>query len=104
MLCFRTVEEITSLSKCPSCGRDNVATARACEWPSCRAPLKTDRECLWSIDEAITAASSSLLKVRNDAAEINASLKTIKRIAIWFLVLSILGLILGFIAAAGGFR
>lgn len=43
--------------------------------------------------------SAVLVKIRNQAEEANSSLKTIKRIAIWFLVLSILGLVLGFIAA-----
>lgn len=32
------------------------------------------------------------------------SVGTIKRIAIWWLVLSILGLLIGFLAAAGAFR
>ena len=68
-----------------------MATARACEWPSCGVRLKSDRECLWSIDEAVNA--NWLARQRVDTTEINASLKTIKRIAIWFLVLSILGVI-----------
>jgi hypothetical protein len=35
---------------------------------------------------------------------IDRSLKTIKRIAIWFLILSIISLVVGIMAAAGAFR
>lgn len=101
MIYSASVEEITSLYKCPSCGRGNVTSARVCEWPSCGVPLKADQECLWSIDEAVTSA---LVKLSSAAAEANASLKTIKNIAVWFLILSILSLLLGLIAAGGGFR
>ena len=63
--------------------------------------LKTETDYrLRSIDEVLSA---TLVKIRNDTAEANASLTTIRRIAIWFLVLSILGVLIGVleIIAAG---
>jgi len=69
-------------TKCPFCGRENWVTDKICGATSCGSYLKSDIECLRSID---------------------VSLRTTKRVAIWFLVLSILSLILGLIAAAGGF-
>jgi hypothetical protein len=47
-------------------------------------------ECLWSIDRSLKL--------------ITQLLATIRYIAIWFLVLSILGLVLGFLEAIGAFR
>jgi hypothetical protein len=41
---------------------------------------------------------------RESLRSIDRSLKTVKRIAIWFLVLSILGFLLGLLAATGAFR
>lgn len=40
----------------------------------------------------------------NYLQSIDASVRTIKRIAIWWLVLSIVGLLIGFLAAIGAFR
>ncbi len=61
---------------------DPAATQCAKKAPSCNAYLKSDVECLRSID---------------------VSLRKIRRIAVYFLVLSILGLILG-LAIAGSVR
>jgi hypothetical protein len=65
-------------TKCPKCGMENKLTAEQCEALSCRAYLKTDLECLRSID---------------------TSLVTIKRIALWWLLLSILAVAAGLIYA-----
>lgn len=65
-------------TKCPKCGWENVPGVRKCAAPSCRYDLKSELECLRSIDR---------------------SLKGIRRIAIWFLVLSILSVLLGFLYA-----
>jgi hypothetical protein len=76
-------------ARCPKCGHENRLAARVCEAlggegrPSCSYPLKSEIECLRSIDR---------------------SLKGIRRIAIWFLVVSILSVLVGFMAAAGAFR
>jgi hypothetical protein len=75
--------------KCRICGVENESSAVRCANPSCGRsdwrPLagKSEVEVLTSID---------------------GSLKTIKGIAIWFLVLSILGLVLGLMVGAGVFR
>src|ERR1700733_9264450 len=57
---------------CPYCGHDNLVTARKCAGrsPICGKPLKSELECLRSADR---------------------SLLTIRRIAIWWLILSVLG-------------
>jgi hypothetical protein len=70
-------------TKCPECGFMNDADAKNCFAGACRAFLKSDAECLRSID---------------------VSLRKIRRIAVWFLILSLLGLLLGLMAATGAFR
>jgi hypothetical protein len=75
--------ENTALLRCPKCGLGNSPSDRKCEALSCRYDLKSDIECLRSID---------------------LSLKGIRRIAIWFLILSILSVLIGFLAASGAFR
>jgi hypothetical protein len=57
------------------------------------AGMKSDLEYLRSIDEGL-ARNTRAVEVNGEA------LTMIKRVAIWFLVLSILGLVLGFIAVA----
>jgi hypothetical protein len=57
----------TETTLCPSCGAGNNPDAKSCE--SCRRYLKSGLECLRSID---------------------VSLITIRRIARWWLILSIL--------------
>jgi hypothetical protein len=92
----------TETLKCPSCGYANDSTARHCTSPGgCRTYLKSELECLRSIDDALSAV---LVKIHNETSESNSSLETIKHIAIWFLIMSILGLALGFLAATGEFR
>ena len=56
--------------KCPRCGAANDPAARECSSSYCGFYLKSAIETLWSID---------------------GTLKTIKGIAIWWLILSILG-------------
>ena len=63
--------------KCPACGTENEVNAKECS--KCPAFLKSDLECLRSIDR---------------------SLGTIKGIAIWWLILSILSVIAAFFYAA----
>jgi hypothetical protein len=75
-----TVEET---AKCPRWGRENSLDEAVCQKPSCSYSLKSDIECLRSI-ERLT--------------------RSIKGIAVWFLVLSIISLVFGFLAAAGAFR
>ena len=74
-----TVEVAEEKTKCPKCGQASPISAKKCSGLSCRADLKSEIECLRSID---------------------VSLITIRRIAIWFLVLSILGVLLGVLAIA----
>ena len=59
----------TETTKCPHCDVENEATAKKCASPACDSYLKSELECLRSIDVSVT---------------------TIKRIAIWWLILSIL--------------
>ena len=54
--------------KCPNCGAENQADARKCG--ACQYDLKSELECLRSID---------------------VSLGVVKRILIWWLVVSFLG-------------
>jgi hypothetical protein len=91
-----------STTKCPNCGFENDLAAKLCaslpdaEYKEgCGSYLKSELECLRSLD----VRSTALMRVLNEA---NAYLKTIKSIAIWFLVLSMLGLLLGFMAGTGG--
>ena len=88
-------------TKCAVCDFDNDPTAKICASTPCGSYLKSDLEALRSIDLAL---SNALVKFSNEAAEVKASLKTIKRVAIWFLILSILGLLMGISAAMGAFR
>jgi hypothetical protein len=64
--------------KCHVCGRDNELTNKECANIPCHAYLKSDLECLRSIDRSI---------------------RTIKRIAVWWLILSILGVIVSVLYA-----
>jgi hypothetical protein len=73
--------ETEALLRCPKCGRPNSPSDRKCSF--CSYALKSEIECVRSIDR---------------------SLKGIRRIAIWFLVISILSVVIGFMAAAGAFR
>lgn len=89
----------TETAKCPACGLDNPLTTTACV---CGFYLKSEIECLRAIDEALPAL---LRAIRDTTTESRDALKTIRRIAIWFFVLSILGLLLGLlVVATGGFR
>jgi len=58
-------------ARCPYCGYENLLTAKKCanRSPICGKPLKSELDCLRSADR---------------------SLASIRRIAIWFLILSIL--------------
>ena len=70
--------------KCPKCGTENEPGVRECSNIPCHAYLKTDLECLRSID---------------------VFLRSIKNIAVWWLVLSIIGFAAGliyFLLAATG--
>jgi hypothetical protein len=62
------------LLKCPFCGMENDATATKCENATCRNYLKSELECLRAID---------------------VSLRTVKRISIYWLILSIIGVLAG---------
>jgi hypothetical protein len=64
--------------KCPACGRENDPANKECASIPCHAYLKSDLECLRSIDRSI---------------------RTIKRIAVWWLILSILGVIVSVLYA-----
>jgi hypothetical protein len=68
-----SIEDIQTTS-CPGCGQQNAVTAEKCFAISCHAVLKSELECLRSIDK---------------------SLITVRRIAIWFLILSIAGTLFG---------
>ncbi len=72
-----------AVTKCPKCGLENKPDSKRCAAPSCHYYLKSEIECLRSMDR---------------------SLKGIRRIAIWFLVLSCLSLLVGLLAAGGAFR
>jgi hypothetical protein len=79
-----TVEVVEEKAKCPKCGQTSPISAKKCSAIACRHDLKSELECLRSID---------------------VSLITIRRIAKWWLVLSILGVLLGLlllIAAGNG--
>ncbi len=65
----------TETTKCPSCGVENEPTEKRCKSVRCRCYLKSDVECLRSID---------------------LSIRTIKRIAILW-VLLVIAAILGFV-------
>ena len=65
----------TETIKCPFCGHENEPAARVCASIPCHKYLKSDLECLRSID---------------------VSLRTIKRIAILW-VLLVIAAILGFV-------
>jgi hypothetical protein len=56
---------------------------------------KSEAECLRAIDDALSA---TLLTIRNEAQASSAHLRTIKRIAVWFLFVSVVGMLLGLIA------
>jgi hypothetical protein len=81
------MDETVETTRCPRCGFENVLDAKECAGtlPECHAQLKTDFECQRSID---------------------VSLITIRRIAKWWLVLSIAGALFGLlwiiVAANGG--
>jgi ribosomal protein L40E len=62
------------IARCIACGYDN--DVRATECARCGARLRSEVECLRMID---------------------ASLRTIKRIAIWWLILSILSVLAGLV-------
>ena len=64
--------------KCPSCGRENDQATKKCDSVDCRFYLKSDLECLRSID---------------------LSLRTIKRIAILWLVLTVVGIVVFYVLA-----
>lgn len=76
------VEVIEEKTKCPKCGETSPTSANKCAAIACGYGLKSELECLRSID---------------------VSLITIRRIAKWWLVLSILGVLIGLLAiiAAG---
>jgi hypothetical protein len=85
------MDETLDTTKCPICGFENKPGARYCASPTtCGAYLKSEVECLRSID----GMSAMLVKIRNDTEEAASSLKAIKRIAILWLVLSILGAVI----------
>lgn len=76
--------ETAETTKCPKCNYDNALDAKVCgNLGNCRAYLRSEIECLRSSD---------------------ASLRTIKRIATAWFILTLLGLLLGFLAAIGAFR
>ena len=81
-----------AITKCLRCGFENDPDAERCANPSC---ARTD----WNYGISRQSKSET-----DYLRSINQSLTTIKRIAIWFLVISILGLLLGFMAATGAFR
>lgn len=62
------MDESIKTLKCPKCGRENEIPAIICSAIPCRFRLKPELECLRSID---------------------VSLITIRRIATWWLILSI---------------
>ena len=74
---------VAQTAKCPYCGFLNDPAAKQCASTSCNSYLKSDLECLRSIE---------------------VSVRTIKRITIWWLILSIVGVVLGFLASVGAFR
>jgi hypothetical protein len=84
--------------KCQWCGQGNDPASERCVSPGCgRFDWNKQAEREKTEFHHLSSDTESL-------RSIDASLKTIKRIAIWFLVISILGLLLGLMAAAGAFR
>jgi len=78
------VKAKTETTKCPRCNFDNALDAKVCASPhDCRTYLKSDLECLRSNE---------------------LSLRTIKRLLKWWMFLTIVGIVLGFLAAIGAFR
>jgi hypothetical protein len=79
--------EAVKTTRCPSCNYDNRLDAVTCANENCKLYLKSELECLRAIDD---------------------SLRTIKRIAIWWVILFILGFVAALlyflVAAAGGHR
>jgi hypothetical protein len=61
---------VAETTKCPFCGWDNELETKECKNVPCHAYLKSELECLRTIDK---------------------SLRTIKSIAVWWVVLSVLG-------------
>jgi hypothetical protein len=86
----------TETTKCHACDFDNAADAKICASPRCGVDLKSEIECLRSIDPAL---SEGLAKLRHEQVQANGHLKTIKRVAVWFLVLSMLALLLAILEA-----
>ena len=68
----------TQTPKCPKCGRENDLTARICAVPSCSYLLKSEIECLRSIDKSVA---------------------TVKRVLIFWLILTIMVIIFGIMNA-----
>lgn len=62
--------ESVQTARCPSCHYDNEVGAKKCATEGCKLYLKSELECLRTID---------------------ISLRTVKNIAVWWFVLSILG-------------
>jgi len=81
------VEAFEEKTKCPKCGQTSPISAKKCSAAVfCGYDLKSELECIRSID---------------------VSLITIRRIAKWWLMLSILGMLIGLllvIAAGNGAR
>jgi hypothetical protein len=65
---------MAATTKCPFCGFENDSAAKECASIPCHSYLKSELECFRSID---------------------LSLRTIKRIAIWWLILSIAAIVVG---------
>jgi uncharacterized membrane protein YvbJ len=73
--------------KCPTCGATNDPASKECV--DCGAYLKSELECLRSIEQTLKTPDLRCLQ------SIDGTLKTIRRIAIWWLILSILAIIYG---------
>ena len=67
--------------KCPACGSEGESTAQNCT--KCKVYIRSELECIRDIDASLK--------------RVDASLKTITNIAVWWLILSILGVIIGVI-------
>jgi hypothetical protein len=85
---------MTETSKCPKCGTDNDARVKYCISCSSLMPGFESARRGAAVTQYETLTDSEYLK------SIDRTLKTIKTVALWFLALSIAGLVLGILSVA----
>jgi hypothetical protein len=81
---------MTETIKCPVCGTANDPTARECTYGSCHTYLKSELECLRSIEQSHNTRRADFKSEMDCLRSIDSSLKTIKRVAVWWSIVSIL--------------